>query len=155
MKDLQTILELSKRSNILTSEFFEDLKECTTYGSMGTFNWVINVLQIVKERIENKQMNRINEFAGRNNMIIMHTIRYGIMGPMVRREKFDQAIRFMRSGKADAIVTTNVWNISEGIRDGYDKLGAVHEAGFNLYSIDDKETRLNLYIPPLSIEKGV
>lgn len=107
------------------------------------------------ERIENKQMNRINEFAGRNNMIIMHTIRYGIMGPMVRREKFDQAIRFMRSGKADAIVTTNVWNISEGIRDGYDKLGAVHEAGFNLYSIDDKETRLNLYIPPLSIEKGV
>ena len=74
---------------------------------------------------------------------------------MVRRKKFDQAIRYLRSGKADAIVTTNVWNISEGIRDGYDKLGMVHEAGFNLYSIDDKETRLNLYIPPLSIEKGV
>ena len=107
------------------------------------------------ERIENKQMNRINEFAGHNNMMIMHTIRYGIMGPMVRREKFEQAIRLMRCGKADAIITTNVWNISEGIRDGYDKLGMVHEAGFHLYSIDDKETRLNLYIPPLSIEKGV
>ena len=107
------------------------------------------------ERVENKQMNRINEFASRNNMIIMHTIRYGIMGPMVRREKFAQAIKLMRCGKADAIVITNVWNISEGIRDGYDKLGMVHEAGFNLYSIDDKETRLNLYIPPLSIEKGV
>ena len=109
----------------------------------------------IAERVENKQMNRINEFACRNNMINMHTIRYGIMGPMVRRKKFDQAIRYLRSGKADAIVTTNVWNISEGIRDGYDKLGAVHEAGFHLYSIDDKETRLNLYIPPLSIEKGV
>ena len=109
----------------------------------------------IAERVENKQMNRINEFASLNNMIIMHTIRYGIMGPMVRREKFAQAIKLMRCGKADAIVTTNVWNISEGIRDGYDKLGMVHEAGFNLYSIDDKETRLNLYIPPLSIEKGV
>ena len=44
------------------------------------------------ERVENKQMNRINEFASRNNMIIMHTIRYGIMGPMVRRRNLPRQL---------------------------------------------------------------
>lgn len=55
MKEMKDILEFSKRSDIITEEFLKNLQECTTYGSIGTLNWVIDVLQILKERIENGQ----------------------------------------------------------------------------------------------------
>lgn len=100
------------------------------------------------EQIENKQLNRINEFADRNNLVIKHVLRYGVMGCTVRSEIFARAVRMLSAGKAEALVVTNVDAISNGIRDSYYKVGTVHEAGFRLLSVDEKEPRLNLYIPP-------
>lgn len=60
------------------------------------------------ERKENKQLNRINEFAKRNNLVPMKIVRRGIMGTRIRNEFFYRAIAYMKAGKADAIVAVNL-----------------------------------------------
>ena len=57
-------------------------------------------------------------------------------------------IRYMRAGKADALIVTNLDAISDGIADSYLKIGAVREAGYRLFSVDEKEPKVDLYIPP-------
>ena len=57
-------------------------------------------------------------------------------------------VRYMRAGKADALIVTNLDAISDGIADSYLKIGAVREAGYRLFSVDEKEPKVDLYIPP-------
>lgn len=47
-----------------------------------------------------------------------------------------------------ALIVTNLDAISDGIADSYLKIGAVREAGFRLFSVDEKEPKVDLYIPP-------
>lgn len=48
--------------DVLRKEDIKDLTECTGYNSMGTLNWVIDMLQILKERIQlgNKIKNELS-----------------------------------------------------------------------------------------------
>ena len=55
---------------------------------------------IAAEKKENKQLNRIMEFADNNNLIPMKIFRRGILGRRLRDEVFYKAIRYMRAGKA-------------------------------------------------------
>jgi DNA invertase Pin-like site-specific DNA recombinase len=100
------------------------------------------------ERKENKQLNRINEFAKRNNLVPMKIVRRGIMGIRIRNEFFYRAIAYMKAGKADAIVAVNLDAISSGVADAYYKIGLVKENGFRLITVDEKEQYLYLYEPP-------
>jgi DNA invertase Pin-like site-specific DNA recombinase len=100
------------------------------------------------ERKENKQLNRINEFAKRNNLVPMKIVRRGIMGTRIRNEFFYRAIAYMKAGKADAIVAVNLDAISSGVADAYYKIGLVKENGFRLITVDEKEQYLYLYEPP-------
>ena len=100
------------------------------------------------EKKENKQLKRIMEFADNNNLIPMKVFRRGIFGRRLRDEVFYKAIRYMRAGKADALIVTNLDAISDGIADSYLKIGAVREAGYRLFSVDEKEPKVDLYIPP-------
>lgn len=103
---------------------------------------------IAAEKKENKQLKRIMEFADNNNLIPMKVFRRGIFGRRLRDEVFYKAIRYMRAGKADALIVTNLDAISDGIADSYLKIGAVREAGYRLFSVDEKEPKVDLYIPP-------
>lgn len=103
---------------------------------------------IVAEKKENKQLNRIMEFADNNNLIPMKIFRRGIFGRRLSDEVFYKAVRYMRAGKADALVVTNLDAISDGVADSYLKVGIVREAGFRLFSVDEKEPKLYLYEPP-------
>ena len=47
-----------------------------------------------------------------------------------------------------ALIVANLDAISDGIADSYLKIGAVREAGFRLFSVDEKEPKVDLYIPP-------
>ena len=76
---------------------------------------------IAAEKKEDKQLKRIMEFADNNNLIPMKIFRRGIFGRRLRDEVFYKAIRYMR---------------------------AVREAGFRLFSVDEKEPKVDLYIPP-------
>lgn len=49
------LMESSKRCEVFDEKFLDELIECCSYGSIGTLNWVIDVLQIIKERVENGQ----------------------------------------------------------------------------------------------------
>jgi DNA invertase Pin-like site-specific DNA recombinase len=100
------------------------------------------------ERKENKQLNRINEFAKRNNLVPMKIVRRGIMGTRIRNEFFYRVIAYMKAGKADAIVAVNLDAISSGVADAYYKIGLVKENGFRLITVDEKEQYLYLYEPP-------
>lgn len=101
------------------------------------------------ERKENKQLNRINQFADANNLIPMKIIRRGIFGRRIRDELFMKAIYFMEHGKADAIVAVNMNAISDGIADAFLKVGIVKERGFRIITIDEKELDMKLYTPPM------
>lgn len=57
----------------------------------------------------------------------------------------------MRAGKADALIVANLDAISDGIADSYLKIGVVREAGFRLFSVDEKEPKVDLYIPPREV----
>lgn len=103
---------------------------------------------IAAEKKEDKQLKRIMEFADNNNLIPMKIFRRGIFGRRLRDEVFYKAIRYMRAGKADALIVTNLDAISDGIADSYLKIGAVRETGFRLFSVDEKEPKVDLYIPP-------
>lgn len=105
------------------------------------------------ERKENKQLNRINEFTKRYNLVLMKIIRRGIMGDYVRNQQFYRAIAYMKAGKADAIVAVNMDAISSGIADAYYKIGLVKEHGFRIITVDEKELQLYLYEPPKKAEE--
>ncbi len=45
-------------------------------------------------------------------------------------------------------IVANLDAISDGIADSYLKIGVVREAGFRLFSVDEKEPKVDLYIPP-------
>lgn len=103
---------------------------------------------IAAEKKENKQLKRIMEFADNNNLIPMKVFRRGIFGRRLSDEVFYRTIRYMRAGKADALIVANLDAISDGIADSYLKIGVVREAGFRLFSVDEKEPKVDLYIPP-------
>ena len=77
----------------------------------------------------------------------MKVFRRGIFGRRLRDEVFYKAIRYMRAGKADALIVTNLDAISDGIADSYLKIGAVREAGYRLFSVDEKEPNQSIDIP--------
>lgn len=104
--------------------------------------------EYLAEKKENKQLNRINEFVEKNNLIPMKIVRRGIMGVRIRNEFFYRAISYMQAGKAEAIVAVNMDAISSGIADAYYKVGLVKEAGFRIITVDEKEQYLYLYEPP-------
>lgn len=104
--------------------------------------------------IENRQLKRINEFTKDNNLIPMKIIRRGIMGRMIYNQYFNGAIQNMKQGKADAIVCVNLDSISYGEADSYYRVGLVREAGYRLFTVDEKEPMLYLYKPPKKKEVG-
>lgn len=104
--------------------------------------------EYLAKKKEDKQLNRINEFTKRNNLVPMKIIRRGIMGIRVRNEFFYKAIAYMKAGKADAIVAVNMDAISSGVADAYYKVGLVREHGFRMITVDEKEQYLYLYEPP-------
>ena len=77
---------------------------------------------IAAEKKENKQLKRIMEFADNNNLIPMKSIPKRNFGRRLRDEVFYKAIRYMRAGKADALIVANLDAISDGIADSYLKL---------------------------------
>lgn len=103
---------------------------------------------LLAEKKENKQLNRVNEFVDCNNLIPMKIYRTGIFGRRESNEIFKKAVRFMQAGKAEALVAVNLDAISYGIADAYYKVGVVREAGFRLFTVDEKEPMLNIYAPP-------
>lgn len=102
---------------------------------------------------ENKQWNRINEFTKANNLEPMKIIRRGIMGPQIMNGYYREAIAYMKAGKAEALVLVNMAAVSNGIADAYYKVGLVVEAGFRVFTVDEKEQELYLYQPP--VRKGI
>ena len=104
--------------------------------------------EYMAKKKEDKQLNRINEFAKRNNLLPVRIFRRGIMGTGVRNRLFYNAIAYMKAGKADAIVAVNMDAISSGVADAYFKVGLVREHGFRMITVDEKEQYLYLYEPP-------
>lgn len=49
------LMEQACSMDILTDEYLNHLNECSGYGSMGTLNWVISVLKVIRDRITQKQ----------------------------------------------------------------------------------------------------
>lgn len=104
--------------------------------------------EYMAKKKEDKQLNRINEFTKRNNLLPVRIFRRGIMGTGVRNRLFYNAIAYMKAGKADAIVAVNMDAISSGVADAYFKVGLVREHGFRMITVDEKEQYLYLYEPP-------
>ena len=104
--------------------------------------------EYMAKKKEDKQLNRINEFTKRNNLLPVRIFRRGIMGTGVRNRLFYNAIAYMKAGKADAIVAVNMDAISSGMADAYFKVGLVREHGFRMITVDEKEQYLYLYEPP-------
>lgn len=108
--------------------------------------------EIKAEEAENRQLNRIREFTKQNNFIPVAIVRRGIMGRVVYNRYFSGAIECMRQGKAEAVVCVNMDIISYGIADAYYRVGLIKEAGFRIFTVDEKEPMMHLYMPP---KKGV
>lgn len=108
--------------------------------------------EIKAEEAENRQLNRIREFTKQNNLIPVAIVRRGIMGRVVYNRYFSGAIECMRQGKAEAVVCVNMDTISYGIADAYYRVGLIKEAGFRIFTVDEKEPMMHLYMPP---KKGV
>lgn len=45
------ILKKAETCEVLEEEFLKELIEYNSYGSLGTLNWVIDILQIIRKRI--------------------------------------------------------------------------------------------------------
>lgn len=103
---------------------------------------------ILAEKKENKQLNRIMEFANQNNLTPMKIFRRGILGRRSSDEVFFKAVRYMSAGKAEAMVAANADAISHGTADAYYKIGIVNQEGFRFFTVDEKELKLELYLPP-------
>ena len=80
----------------------------------------------------------IRKIKGYYQLGSMKVFRRGIFGRRLSDEVFYRAIRYMRAGKADALIVANLDAISDGIADSYLKIGVVREAGFRLFSVDEK-----------------
>lgn len=65
---------------------------------------------------------------------------------------YREAIAYMKAGKAEALVLVNMAAVSNGIADAYYKVGLVVEAGFRVFTVDEKEQELYLYQP--TVRKG-
>lgn len=49
------VVEFAKRCDEITSDFLNKLEEYSEYGSIGTLNWIIDILQILRDRILSDQ----------------------------------------------------------------------------------------------------
>lgn len=55
MKTNNDLMDFACRTDVITDEYITSLQECTQYNSMGTLNWVVSVLKVIRSRIESKQ----------------------------------------------------------------------------------------------------
>ena len=54
----------------------------------------------------------------------------------------------MKQGKAEAVVCVNIDTISYGIADAYYRVGLIKEAGFRIFTVDENELMMHLYMQP-------
>ncbi|MBQ3601641.1 MAG: resolvase [Lachnospiraceae bacterium] len=96
------------------------------------------------EQKEERQLRYINQYADSHGLVPMKIIRRGCFAPKVRDELFEKCICMMKQGKARAILVANMEYISSGEADAYHKIGMVREQGFQIFSVDEGELKLNL-----------
>lgn len=58
----KNIIERLSETNDITEEILDEMVEYTTYGSLGMFNWVIDGLQVVAEKIRTNQVVRYEKY---------------------------------------------------------------------------------------------
>lgn len=117
--------------------------KCIVILSSGEINSIDKAIEA-----ENRQLNRINEFAKNNNLLPMKIIRRGIMGRGIFNRYFMGVVDYIKIGKVQAVVAVNLDAISYGLADAYYKVGLVREAGGRLFTMDEKEPVLYIYNPP-------
>lgn len=132
-----------RRKNRGKKPLLDNQTKCIVILSSGEINSIDKAIEA-----ENRQLNRINEFAKNNNLLPMKIIRRGIMGRGIFNRYFMGAVDYIKIGKVQAVVAVNLDTISYGLADAYYKVGLVREAGGRLFTVDEKEPVLYIYNPP-------
>lgn len=94
---------------------------------------------------EDAQRKYIYEYADAHDLIPMVELRRGIMGQAVMNSMYDRAISMMQSGRAEAILLSNMASVSRDTFDAYTKVGKVAGSGFRVVTVDEGELKLDLY----------
>lgn len=93
---------------------------------------------------EKNQEKVIREYAKAHNIKIVGVERTHGFGQGDINESFEKCCSYIYKKRIDGIIVFAMDSICTSIRDKYYKAGTVHEAGGRLFSVSDKNLRLEL-----------
>ena len=97
--------------------------------------------------LEDKQLNYINKYAKKHNLVPMKIVRRGCFGFMEMNKILGRVIGTLDTGLADAVLVANALSISSNVPDAYLKVGKVVSSGHRFITVDEGELILNIYNP--------
>ena len=96
------------------------------------------------DRKEQKQLRYIREYAKAHQLQIVKVFHRNILGQMDTNRHYQNIVRRIQSGEAEAILLANMGMISQSLPDAYGKVGQMLEAGGRVITVDEGELKLNL-----------
>lgn len=90
------------------------------------------------QRREDKQERYIREYARAHNIEIVKVLRKDVLGMSLVREHFEMMAHFIRKGRADGVIVSNMEEVSTSLSDAYKKIGVIREAGGEIISVDQR-----------------
>ena len=96
------------------------------------------------DRKEQKQLRYIREYAKAHQLQIVKVFHRSVLGQMDTNRHYQNIVRRIQSGEAEAILLANMGMISQSLPDAYGKVGQMLEAGGRVITVDEGELKLNL-----------
>ena len=93
---------------------------------------------------ERKQLRYIREYAKAHQLQIVKVFHRSILGQMDMNRHYQNIVKRIQSGEAEAILLANMGMISQSLLDAYGKVGQMLEAGGRGITVDEGELKLNL-----------
>lgn len=96
------------------------------------------------DRKEQKQLRYIREYAKAHQLQIVKVFHRSVLGQMDTNRHYQNIVRRIQSGEAEAILLANMGMISQSLPDAYGKVGQMLEAGGRVITVDEGELKFNL-----------
>lgn len=96
------------------------------------------------DRKEQKQLRYIREYAKAHQLQIVKVFHRSVLGQMDTNRHYQNIVRRIQNGEAEAILLANMGMISQSLPDAYGKVGQMLEAGGRVITVDEGELKLNL-----------
>lgn len=96
------------------------------------------------DRKEQKQLRYIREYAKAHQLQIVKVFHRSVLGQMDTNRHYQNIVRRIQSGEAEAILLANMGMISQSLPDAYGKVGQMLEVGGRVITVDEGELKLNL-----------